>query len=69
MDAETTPGWRHRPPPAPAGACATWTWSVTRPAELTAARNALRADLAAPPWAGRVADEDVERLLLAFEAP
>ena len=67
MDAETTPGWRHRPPPTPAGARATWTWSVTRPAELTAARNALRADLAAPPWAGRVPEEDVERLLLAFE--
>ena len=67
MDAETTPGWRHRPLPTPAGAHATWTWSVTRPADLTAARNELRADLTARPWADRVGEEDLERLLLAFE--
>jgi anti-sigma regulatory factor (Ser/Thr protein kinase) len=45
----------------------TWRWEISRPAQLTAARGALRDDLAGdalPPGADA---DDVDRLLLAFE--
>ena len=65
MDTEQHPGWARRPLPHPVGTQATWTWTVCRPAELTAARNDLRRHLAASSWA---TDPDApDRLLLAFE--
>ena len=67
MDADRSPGWAHRPVPSAVGVHTTWTWSVTEPAGLTSARNELRRDLAAGPWAGQVDADDVDRLLLAFE--
>jgi anti-sigma regulatory factor (Ser/Thr protein kinase) len=54
--------WAQRVPPTPSAAGDTWTWTISRPAGLTAARTELRRSLpaGAPP-------DDVDRLLLAFE--
>ncbi|WP_138758903.1 ATP-binding protein [Modestobacter altitudinis] len=54
--------WAHSAPPTPTAARDTWTWAITRPAELTAARNDLRRSLPAGS-----SPDDVDRLLLAFE--
>lgn len=54
--------WAQRVPPTPTAAHGTWTWRITRPAELTAARTDLRRSL--PPGSS---PDDVDRLLLAFE--
>jgi anti-sigma regulatory factor (Ser/Thr protein kinase) len=62
MDTGQTARWAKRVPPAPTSARGTWTWTITRPAELTAARADLRRSLPA-----ESSPDDVDRLLLAFE--
>jgi anti-sigma regulatory factor (Ser/Thr protein kinase) len=54
--------WAHCAPPTPVAARDAWTWAITRPAELTAARSELRRGLPAGS-----SPDDVDRLLLAFE--
>jgi anti-sigma regulatory factor (Ser/Thr protein kinase) len=44
-----------------------WQWEISRPAELTAARGQLRADLTDGALPAGAAADDVDRLLLAFE--
>jgi len=67
MTTEPSLQWTHRPLPTAIGPRDTWTWTIARPAELTAARNVLRRSLTAePPPQGADAD-DVDRLLLTFE--
>lgn len=61
----TPTSWRRQPPPEVHGRPRQW--QVARPAELTAARRALRADLAAGPLPAGADADDVDRLLLAFE--
>ena len=60
--------WQERPlPPVSDEPHRVWRWEIDHPAQLTAARVQLRDDLAGgalPPGAD---DDDVERLLLAFE--
>ena len=65
MTAEESIVWGHRPLPATTGNRGSWSWTVTRPAEINAARNALR-DLDARSLPDG-ADDDVYHLLLAFE--
>ncbi|WP_369138100.1 ATP-binding protein [Modestobacter versicolor] len=59
-------GWARQPPPDSSHATSAWTWVLTRPGDLTAARGQLRA-ASTGDQLPRAADDDVERLLLAFE--
>lgn len=65
MDA---PLWSERPLPRPfPGQLPAWAWELQQPADLTRSRTELRArvlDAGVPP--GHI-DDDVERLLLAYE--
>ncbi len=68
MTTEPTDVWAQRPSPDVRGqAATTWTWEITRPAELTAARCALRDDLSGAALPAGADPDDVDRLLLAFE--
>lgn len=59
--------WAHQPPPDVSRATRTWSWEITRPAQLTAARNELR-DAVTVEGLPEGADlDDVDRLLLTFE--
>lgn len=68
MSIEPTDVWAQRPAPDVSGrADTTWTWEITHPAELTAARGALRDDLSDAALPAGAEPDDVDRLLLAFE--
>lgn len=67
MTAHEPTVWAHRPLPAATGGRGTWSWRISRPAELTAARRALRRGLAEQPLPSGAGEGDVDRLLLAFE--
>jgi anti-sigma regulatory factor (Ser/Thr protein kinase) len=63
----TRSSWDERAAPDPGRPISRRRWAVARPAELTSARRALRADLAAGPLPAGADADDVDRLLLAFE--
>ena len=64
----TTEPWRQRSlPDVGDRADRVWRWDIARPAQLTAARGALRDDLAGGACPARADADDVDRLLLAFE--
>jgi anti-sigma regulatory factor (Ser/Thr protein kinase) len=64
----STDSWAQDPVPEVRGPVRTaWQWELSRPAELTAARVRLRADLAAGALPEGAEEDDVDRLLLAFE--
>ncbi|MBB3674680.1 ATP-binding protein [Modestobacter versicolor] len=44
-----------------------WRWDIDRPAQLTAARTALRDDVSGGAMPAGAQPDDVDRLLLAFE--
>jgi anti-sigma regulatory factor (Ser/Thr protein kinase) len=67
MNTEQPGPWVQRPLPVVTTAQTTWTWHITRPAELTWARNELRAGLAQHALPEDADADDVDRLLLAFE--
>jgi anti-sigma regulatory factor (Ser/Thr protein kinase) len=60
--------WQQLSPPDVNGrAGAVWHWEISRPAQLTAARGALRDDLTGDTLPANADAGDVDRLLLAFE--
>ena len=61
------PWKRMAPPDLGHRADAVWGWEIQRPAELTRARQDLRARLGATRLPERARSEDVDRLLLMFE--
>ncbi|GAA4753471.1 hypothetical protein GCM10023328_40920 [Modestobacter marinus] len=67
MSTEPPGPWVQRPLPAVTAPRTSWSWQITRPAELTSARNDLRAGLADHAGPGGAGEDDVDRLLLAFE--
>ena len=67
MSSSLSADWTRQPPPDVSAADRTWTWEISRPADLTAARNQLRDDLTAGGLPAGADLEDVDRLLLAFE--
>ena len=65
---DMTTSWEQRPPPEPRERFDhRWRWTITRPAELTSARRALRVALAGAALPARAGADDVDELLLAFE--
>ena len=63
-----TTSWEQRPPPEPRERFDhRWRWTITRPAELTSARRALRVALAGAALPARAGADDVDELLVAFE--
>ena len=67
MSSDLSEKWTRQPPPDVSSANRTWTWEVTRPAQLTAARTQLRDDLTQDVLPTGADLDDVDRLLLAFE--
>jgi anti-sigma regulatory factor (Ser/Thr protein kinase) len=67
MSSDPSETWTRQPPPDASSATRTWSWEITRPAQLTAARNQLRDDLARELVLPGADSDDVDRLLLAFE--
>ncbi|KGH45103.1 histidine kinase [Modestobacter caceresii] len=67
MSTDQAAGWAHRLPPTPTAVHDSWAWTIARPAELTAARNELRRSLASGTLPSGADEDDVDRLLLAFE--
>ncbi|MGY2085395.1 ATP-binding protein [Blastococcus sp. SYSU DS0539] len=67
MSTDRPDTWAHRPLPPLTGTTGTWTWTIARPAELSAARTELRRGLAATTLPHGADADDVDRLLLAFE--
>jgi len=64
----STESWQQLPlPDVSDRAERVWRWEIDRPAQLTAARGRLRADLAGDALPGGADADDVERLMLAFE--
>jgi anti-sigma regulatory factor (Ser/Thr protein kinase) len=63
-----TESWEERTPPDVSDRGGTvWRWEISRPAQLTAARGALRDDLTGDALPDQADADDVDRLLLAFE--
>jgi anti-sigma regulatory factor (Ser/Thr protein kinase) len=67
MTADQTSAWVHRALPVATGGLGRWSWGITRPAELTAARRELRRGLSEHELPTGADEDDVDRLLLAFE--
>ncbi|WP_299951903.1 ATP-binding protein [uncultured Modestobacter sp.] len=67
MSTDRAAAWAHRVLPTATAAHVTWNWTIARPAELTGARRELSRSLAAVPLPSGADEDDVERLLLAFE--
>lgn len=67
MSTDRPDAWAHRPLPSVTASTGTWSWTITRPAELTGARNDLRRGLVAGALPVGADADDVDRLLLAFE--
>jgi anti-sigma regulatory factor (Ser/Thr protein kinase) len=67
MITQPSPAWAHLPPPVPEDFRSAWSWTITRPAELTAARNQLRARSMPEAMPTGADEDDLDRLLLAFE--
>jgi anti-sigma regulatory factor (Ser/Thr protein kinase) len=67
MITEQPDEWSPRPLPEPSGTRDTWRWTITRPADLTAARTGLRRLVTTASVPSGVGPEDVDRLLLVFE--
>jgi anti-sigma regulatory factor (Ser/Thr protein kinase) len=64
----SAPDWRQVAPPGVGHRVGeVWEWEIRRPAELTTARQDLRARLAAASLPDRAGADDVDRLLLMFE--
>jgi len=64
----STESWQQLPPPdVSARAHRVWRWDIDRPAQLTAARGRLRDDLAGDALPDGADEDDVDRLMLAFE--
>jgi anti-sigma regulatory factor (Ser/Thr protein kinase) len=64
----STEHWQQLAPPDVSDrAEVVWRWEISRPAQLTAARGALRNDLAGDGLPEGADADDVDRLLLAFE--
>ncbi|CCH89097.1 Two component signal transduction histidine-protein kinase [Modestobacter italicus] len=67
MTSDLPEAWPLQPPPDTSGAAQTWRWQISKPAQLTAARNQLREALGVVAIPASADQDDIDRLLLAFE--